>query len=69
MQLFGYLDIFFLVRISRLNWVGHVNRMDSARKVSQVFNIIPQGSWLGDDIKTDGGILCKSVLINSKLQI
>jgi len=43
--------------------------MDSARKVSQVFNIIPQGSWLGDDIKTDGGILCKSVLINSKLQI
>ena len=69
MQLFGDLDIFHLVRISRLNWVGHVNGMESARKVSQVFNIIPQRSWLGDDLNTDGGILCKRVLINSKLQI
>ena len=38
MQLSGDLDILSLVRISRLNWVGRVNRMDSARKVSQVFN-------------------------------
>ena len=44
MQLFGDLDIFSLVRISRLNWVGHVNRKDSERKLSQVFNIVPQGS-------------------------
>jgi len=26
------------VRISRLNWIGQVNRLDSKRKVSQVFN-------------------------------
>jgi hypothetical protein len=38
MELFGYLDIPSFVRISRWNWVGHVNRMDSERKVSQVFN-------------------------------
>jgi hypothetical protein len=51
MQLFGSLDIFSLVRISRLNWVGHVNGMDNARKVVQVFNIISQGTCLGDDLK------------------
>ena len=40
MQLFGDLDIRVLsfVRISWLNWIGHVNGMDSKRKVSQVFN-------------------------------
>jgi len=32
MQLFGYLDILSFVRISPLNWIGHVNRMDSERK-------------------------------------
>ena len=29
MQLFGCLDILPLIRISRLNWIGYVNRMDS----------------------------------------
>jgi hypothetical protein len=28
------LDILPFVRIIRLNWIGHVNRMDSKRKVS-----------------------------------
>jgi len=32
MLLFGDLDILLFVRISRLNWIGHVNRMDSERK-------------------------------------
>ena len=36
MQLFGDLDMHSFGRISLLNWIGHVNRMDS--KVSQVFN-------------------------------
>ena len=35
-----------IVRISRLNWIGHVNRMDRKRKVSRAFNKIPQGSRL-----------------------
>jgi hypothetical protein len=30
--LFGDLDILSFVRISQLNWFGHVNRMDSERK-------------------------------------
>ena len=47
MQLFGFLDIFSFVRISRFNWMGHVNRMESKRNVSQVFNNNPQGSQLG----------------------
>ena len=42
MQLFGHLDILSFVRISRLNLIGHVNRMYSKRKVSQVFNSNPQ---------------------------
>jgi len=44
MQLFGHLDILSFVRISQLNWIGHVNKMDSKRKVSQVFNSNPQGN-------------------------
>jgi len=46
MQLCGDSDILAFVRISRLNWIGHVNRMDSKRKVSQVFNNNLQGSRL-----------------------
>jgi hypothetical protein len=46
MQLYGDLDILSLVRISRLNWIGHVNRTGSKRKVSQVFDNNPQGSGL-----------------------
>jgi hypothetical protein len=46
MQLFGDLDILSFVRISRLDWTGHVNRLDSKRKVSQVFNNNPQRSEL-----------------------
>jgi hypothetical protein len=38
MQLFGDLDILSCVRISRFEWIGHVNRMDCKRKVSQVFD-------------------------------
>jgi hypothetical protein len=38
MQLFGHLDMLSFVRISQLNWIGHGNKMDSKRKVSQVFN-------------------------------
>jgi hypothetical protein len=26
-----------------VSWIGHVNRMDSTRKVSQIFNNNPQG--------------------------
>ena len=39
MQLFGNLDILSIVGISRLNWIGYVNRMDRKRKVGQVLNI------------------------------
>jgi hypothetical protein len=46
MQLFGDLDILSFVRISRLNWIGHVDRMDSKRKIIQVFNNIPKGNRL-----------------------
>jgi hypothetical protein len=36
MQLFGDLVILYFVRISRLNWTGQVNRMDSKRKFLKV---------------------------------
>ena len=44
MQLFGDLDILSFVGISRFNWIGHVSRIDSKRKVSQVFNNNLKGS-------------------------
>jgi len=44
MQLCGDVDILSFVRISRLNWIGHVNRIDSKRKVIQIYNNNPQGS-------------------------
>jgi len=44
MQMFGDLDILSFVRISRLNWIGRVNRIDSKRKVSQIYTNNPQGS-------------------------
>ena len=43
MQLFGDLDILSFVRISQLNWIGDLNRMESKRKVSPVLNNNPQG--------------------------
>jgi len=43
LQLLGDLDIQSFVRISRLNWVGLVNRMDRKRKV---INNNHQGSRL-----------------------
>jgi len=41
MQLLGDLGVLSFVRISRLNWIGYVNRMNNKRKVSQVFNSNP----------------------------
>jgi len=38
MQLFGVLDILSFVRVSRLDWLGSANGMDSTRKVCQIFN-------------------------------
>jgi hypothetical protein len=46
MQQFGDFDLGSCVRISRVNWIGHVSRMDSTRKVSHVFDSNPQGSRL-----------------------
>jgi len=46
MQPFGDLDILPFVGMSLLNCIGHISRMDSNRKVSQVFNKNPRGSQL-----------------------
>jgi len=62
MQLFGDLDILSFVRISRLNLISHVSRMDSKRKVSLLVNSNPQGSRLRGRLKkTDGGIVYKQI--------
>jgi hypothetical protein len=50
--LFGDLDVLSFVRISRLNWIGHVNRMDKKGILSQVFNNNPQGIRLRGRPKT-----------------
>jgi hypothetical protein len=48
-KLLGYLDIFSFSRI-RLNWTGHVNKMDSKRKVRYLI-IIPMEVEKKDDQK------------------
>jgi len=40
------LGVLCFVRMCGLDLAGHVNRMDSKSKVSQVFNNNPQGSRL-----------------------
>lgn len=42
--------------------------MDSKRKISQAFNNNPQGNDWYDDQKTDGGTVCKQILIDTKLK-
>ena len=44
MQLLGNSDVLSFVRMSQLNCIGHVNRMDSKGKVGQAFNNNLQGS-------------------------
>ena len=44
MQPFGNLAILSFFVISWFSWVGHVNRLDSKRKVTRVFNVNCQGS-------------------------
>lgn len=56
MQLFGDLDTFSFVRITR---IGHISRMDSKRKVSQVSNNNPQGIQLRGLPITVGGTAFK----------
>ena len=46
MQLFGDLNILSFVTLRQCIWTGHVNTMDSKRKVSKVFNNNLQGYWL-----------------------
>ena len=69
MQLFGDSGVLSFVRIRRLNWICLLNRMDSKRKVGQVFNNKYQGSRLRGRPKTDGGIVYGQILINAKLRI
>jgi hypothetical protein len=46
-----------------MNVIVRVNRMDSTRKVKQVFNNNPQGIRLRGRPKTDGGTMYKHILI------
>jgi hypothetical protein len=44
MQTFGYLYILSIVRRCQFKWVGHFNRIDRNRKISDLFKNNPQGS-------------------------
>jgi len=50
----GDFDMLSIVRISRLNWIGHVCRMGSNRRVNQVFNNNSQGRRLRGRTKNRG---------------
>jgi hypothetical protein len=66
--MFGDLSVLLIVRVSRLNWIGHVSRMDSKGKVSKVFNNNPVGSRRRVRPKTDGAPEYKQIFINTKLK-
>jgi len=38
-----------------LNWIGHVNRIDSKKNIRQIFNNNPQGSRLSERPKNRWG--------------
>ena len=38
------MDIILFIRLSRLRWIGHVNRMDKERKVYNISYNQPQGT-------------------------
>ena len=65
MQLCGDVDIRSFVRISWLNWICHFNRIDSKRKVRQIYNNNPEGSPVREWLKTDGGNVYEQILINA----
>jgi hypothetical protein len=50
-----------------MNWIGNVNRMDSKRKISTIFNLNPKGNQLTGP-KTDDKIAYRQIK-NEKLQI
>ena len=67
-QPFGDLEIFSFHGISRLNWIGRVNTMDTKSKVSQVHINNSQGSQLRRRQKiTECGTAYKRILIEVKL--
>jgi hypothetical protein len=65
--LFGDLNTPSFARISRLNWIFYVNRMDSERKVSQVFNNTP-GSGLRGQPKSRGWSCVHTDINNFKIK-
>ena len=44
MNLYEDVDIISFIKLSRLRWIGHVNRMDKERKVYNIFYNQPQGT-------------------------
>ena len=63
------LDILSFVRKILLNWIGHVNSLETKRKVIEVVDSTPHGRRLRGHPKTDGGIVYKQILINAEFQI
>jgi len=61
MQLLGDLDLLPFVITSRLNWICHINRMDSKRQESQVFDNNHQGSWYCATSRTVSGSIPSGV--------
>ena len=44
MNLYEDVDIIPFIRLSRLIWIGHVNRMDNEKKVYNILYNQPQGT-------------------------
>jgi hypothetical protein len=63
---FGGLGILPFVRISRMNWIGHFNRMD---RINKVFNNNSAVSRLRGRPNTHGRIVYLLILLNAKLEI
>jgi hypothetical protein len=47
-------DVLSTVGKSRLNWIGHISKMNCTKKISDIFNNNQQGSRLKRRQKIDG---------------
>ena len=67
-ELYKYLDMTSDIKKNRLEWVGHVVRLDQVRRVKKIIESKPEGSKEGEDLDDDGWKMWKRVCERRRLR-